>query len=366
MADWANLLPDVLLEITTHLTSYEDFVAFGSVCSSWRSVAIMEKPRFLFKLTPLLMLAPEKPTDQRGFYSFSADLTRYFILPEVNSRRCLSSRGWLLTIAEADLCMALLHPFSRFEIKLPHPKTFRYWEVISRVVEPTRLHALSISKFVLSANPMSTSDYMVMVLCGAGGDIAYCKPGDKSWIPIESTVYNYDITYYKGLYYSINDEGQIMQCDLTKKVSVEVAQMPHQKSLQSVLYIMESVGVLIVVERKIYEEDGEEGSYGTTGFKVFQVDLGNNNWTEVKDLGNRALFLGFNSSFSEEALYCKANCIYFTDDCYEFYLNEEFHPKGGGKDIGIYNILDGSIEPHFHFQDNSYSFVNPPMWVQQF
>ncbi|XP_044486928.1 putative F-box protein At5g55150 [Mangifera indica] len=361
MVDWANLLPDVLLEITTHLTSCEDFVAFGSVCSSWRSVAIMGKPGFLFKLAPLLMLAPEKPTYQRGFYSFSEDLTRYFILPEVNSRRCLSSRGWLLTIAEADLSMALLHPFSRFEIALPHPKTIKDWEDFSQGCDPTLQHVVYISKFVLSTNPRRTSDYLVMVLHEYGGKVAYCKPGDKSWTTMESSWLNHDITCYKGQYYVINTIGQIMQCDLTTNVLVKVAQMPHLKYPQSNLYIMESAGALIVVER--YSETIlEDGPYGTTGFKVFQVDLGNNKWTEIKDLGNRTLFLGYNSSFSEEALYCKANCIYFTDDCLEDYFDL---PEGGGKDMGIYNILDGSIEPHFHFEGSSYSSVNPPMWVQQ-
>ena len=33
---------------------------------------------------------------------------------------------------------------------------------------------------------------------------------------------------------------------------------------------------------------------------------------------------------------------------------------GGGRDTGIYNMLDGSIEPHY--LDESLSCITPPMW----
>ena len=104
----------------------------------------------------------------------------------------------------------------------------------------------------------------------------------------------------------------------------------------------------------------KNSSYGTTAFKVFEVNLGGEEWKELKNLDNRALFLGRNSSISVKASDfsgCKANCIYFTD-------NFEKHwsiPGGGGRDTGIYNMLDGSIEPHY--LGDSLSCITPPMWV---
>ena len=104
----------------------------------------------------------------------------------------------------------------------------------------------------------------------------------------------------------------------------------------------------------------KNSSYGTTAFKVFEVNLGGEEWKELKNLDNRALFLGRNSSISVKASDfsgCKANCIYFTD-------NFEKHwsiPGGGGRDTGIYNMLDGSIEPHY--PGDSLSCITPPMWV---
>ena len=102
-------------------------------------------------------------------------------------------------------------------------------------------------------------------------------------------------------------------------------------------------------------------TYGTTEFKVFEVDLGGGKWKELKSLGNRALFFGHNSSISVEAFdfsRCRANCIYFTDSYLDTYWSIL---GGGGRDIGIYNMLDGSIEPHY--QSESLSHITPPMWV---
>ncbi|KAK7856128.1 hypothetical protein CFP56_024968 [Quercus suber] len=52
-------------------------------------------------------------------------------------------------------------------------------------------------------------------------------------------------------------------------------------------------------------------------------------------------FLGYNP-----------NCIYFTDSVV---------PGGRGRDMSIYNMLDGSIQPCYLGQ--SRSSTTPPMWV---
>ena len=100
-------------------------------------------------------------------------------------------------------------------------------------------------------------------------------------------------------------------------------------------------------------------NYGTMGFKVFEVDLGGGKWKELKSLGNRALFLGNNSSISVEASDfsgCRANCIYFIGSYPDTYWSI---PGGGGRDMGIHNKLDGSIEPHYYRE--SLSRITPPM-----
>ena len=118
--------------------------------------------------------------------------------------------------------------------------------------------------------------------------------------------------------------------------------------------------------------EGHRRTYGANAFHVLEVDLSSNKWSQVKNLGNRSLFLGDNSSLSVEVLdisSLKPNCIYFTDDCQMLYAVSEFFPEGGGRDMGIYNLQDGSIEriePYFKGRSkwNLCDPITPPMWVE--
>ncbi|KAJ7961486.1 F-box protein [Quillaja saponaria] len=83
MSNWVDLLPEILLVIAKKLISSEDFlasVAFGAVCTSWRSVYI--KVKDVIKQLPTqviwLMLAEERDhTDERGFFSLAKDVIYY-------------------------------------------------------------------------------------------------------------------------------------------------------------------------------------------------------------------------------------------------------------------------------------------------
>ncbi|KAF3614518.1 putative plant intracellular Ras-group-related LRR protein 7-like [Capsicum annuum] len=106
--------------------------------------------------------------------------------------------------------------------------------------------------------------------------------------------------------------------------------------------------------------DGEF-TYGTTDFRVFQVDLAAGKVTETNELRDMAFFLGANASLSVQASQfpgIKPNHIYFTDDCFESYTCYE---EGGGLDMGVFNVADGSIQPHY--DGVSLSWFCPPIWV---
>ncbi|KAI8569462.1 hypothetical protein RHMOL_Rhmol02G0281400 [Rhododendron molle] len=78
-------------------------------------------------------------------------------------------------------------------------------------------------------------------------------------------------------------------------------------------------------------------------------------------LGNNTLFLGDNASVSVDASRYrgnKANCIYYTYDCWESYNDVK---QGGGKDMGIFDLEDESPMPCYNGE--SFSSICPPMWV---
>lgn len=115
-------------------------------------------------------------------------------------------------------------------------------------------------------------------------------------------------------------------------------------------------------------ESESEGTYGVSEFKVFQVDLIAKSWVETKSLGDRAAFVGHSDSFSLKVAMIsspiiKQNHIYFTDDntnAHSFLASTD--PSfGGGQDMGMYNMEDGSFKPHFKGQ--SIGVVCPPIWV---
>ncbi|MCE3049734.1 hypothetical protein HAX54_045612 [Datura stramonium] len=91
------------------------------------------------------------------------------------------------------------------------------------------------------------------------------------------------------------------------------------------------------------------------------VDLAAGKMTETRELGDRAFFLGANASISVQASQfpgIKSNHIYFTDDFFETYLAYE---EGGGLDMSVFNLADGSIQPHY--ESVSLSRFCPPIWV---
>ncbi|KAL5747443.1 hypothetical protein ACOSP7_024446 [Xanthoceras sorbifolium] len=313
--NWSELNLDLLEEIARRIKLYDDFVAFSIVCSLCRSAAVKENFRFMSSHIPLLMLPSKGCSNSCGFFDLPKGMTRSILLPECDGKKCFSSKGWLITI-DLDWNMSLLNPFSRVQIELSHMKMFENWEDL----ETLNMQVSFISKCALSMNLSLRADYILMVIYGGIGKTI------ERWHSCYA-----DIIYFKG----------------------QIANLPIEfVKYKTKIYLVESVGALLVVTREAIEEE--------TIFQIFVVDLNNNAFTEIKNLGNRSLFLSDNSSLSIEISRGKPNCIYFTDDYQEGY---GFLPEGGGKDIGIYNLQDGSIEPLL--RDKMYDHITPPLWVER-
>ncbi|OEL24294.1 hypothetical protein BAE44_0014688 [Dichanthelium oligosanthes] len=105
--------------------------------------------------------------------------------------------------------------------------------------------------------------------------------------------------------------------------------------------------------------DGDR-PWRTEWIKVYRVDLAAQTLVEIKNLGNHALFVGCNHSFSLAASDCPGilpNHVYYTD-------NEEYYALYSPqcpRDIGIYNVGDGS----FHEIQPPCPWLNWPLpsWI---
>ncbi|PHU06531.1 hypothetical protein BC332_23020 [Capsicum chinense] len=121
MANWAELPKDLIDLIAKRVKAIEDFVAFGSVCNSWRSSVIKVNFDSLSPQLPLLMLA-DKGDDYREFYSLSKKKVSRVYLPEVKERQCHPTEGWICTVEFDTTEMTLLRPFTPVNTKLPLEK----------------------------------------------------------------------------------------------------------------------------------------------------------------------------------------------------------------------------------------------------
>ncbi|TXG56268.1 hypothetical protein EZV62_017581 [Acer yangbiense] len=247
---------------------------------------------------PLLMLAPRKDSHVLDFYHLSDRIVNQVSLSEALTDKRCYSSKGCLITIGHDLNVNLMHPFSNLQHNFPNIKTIDKWDENYNISYYDRF----IFKCVLSSNPLLESDYILVVMLGGFNQLVYARPGDESWTFISKRINYSDITYYRGQLYAVNCVGQIMAC------SIGGGDNPSEPE------------VVAELPSKLLRNEPT---------RLYIVE-------------------------SAGAL-----LIISRDDGMEFYINIE---KGGGKDMGIYSLQDGSITPHFG--DKSLDPINPPTWIE--
>ncbi|XP_071699537.1 putative F-box protein At5g55150 [Rutidosis leptorrhynchoides] len=319
-----------------------------------------------------LIRAQVKEDDVRELFCLSSKIIRKLRLPEASGKLCMSSGGWILTVGD-DFVTKLIHPFTRQIINLPIIYTFPEFGSTSKWY-------IGFRKFVLVE-----SLSLAVVLWGCSRKLGFCRyEEDEKWTAIVDGQAHegmfLDITYHKGRIYGFCWNHMIQACDVSKENPIIVTVATLLKDLYGEwhngyfvhkwlggAYIVggwEDNELLVVIREGMYDTVEDElcdEIYNTTSFKVFKYDLDSEEWSEVKDLGTKALFVGYSQSFwmEEEESIIKGNCIYFTDDVFELYAGSI---KGGGRDMGVYHMSSGTVEPHF--EGESRSHLAPPIWLQ--
>ncbi|KAL3521393.1 hypothetical protein ACH5RR_019542 [Cinchona calisaya] len=410
MADWANLLPDLLAMIAQRLAAH-DFIVFCAVCQSWLSAShtLKEKPA----LPPWLVLAEEennKEVSRRGFFSLSTFKTYEFELPEASGRKCIGANyGCFLTLG-TDLQINLVNPFTRKQINLPPMLTLEEQFNYSDEFRPEDCIGMFVCKVALSTNPWANEDLTSCVVALIYGEfciLAFARLEDRLWtnIRVPNRCYE-DIIYYRGKFLAVDCHGTIVVCDIDNNNNGDrpiarkllAPRPPGTRDTDQKYLVESSSGYLLLVIRfrkgtlfEGGEDDGQKLRYYTVGFSVLkldkcgtsacddhhhlQEDQGSSRntttittpkyrykLTEVNNLGDMALFLGRNPSVflpaSKFGGSLRANCIYFTDDNSELFHSE---PGGGGRDMGIFDMETRIIEPHY--PGYSRHTFSTPFWL---
>ncbi|KAG9448460.1 hypothetical protein H6P81_008425 [Aristolochia fimbriata] len=363
MTDWTDLPDDVLGSIARRVTLITDYIRFGAVCTSWRSVANANRPHLLHQLPWLLLPADNTVCSMnRRVYTLAESRLAHFHLPVPHNKLCVGSVGrWLLTV-DSRLDIKVFNPFAGAEILLPRLYLFSK-------LDPIKL----LSKIVLSSPPTSPEDRNFVAAAICGRTLAFWKPGEETWKPLDCQVENIeDIIFYKQQFYAVDSYGKVLACDLDSPQpdAIEFAPRPNPEPTEEKRYLVESSeGDLLQVERRIVV--GEKTDYQTVGFEVFKLctveeprDHGRS-WNRVSDLKSDILFLGHNASFSLSPAHfpsVKGNCIYFTDDYYRdpyYYSSDHFL---GAIDMGIFDMEKQTLRPHY-VRKLTEVFCVPPIWV---
>ncbi|KAK3011474.1 hypothetical protein RJ639_012772 [Escallonia herrerae] len=220
----------------------------------------------------------------------------------------------------------------------------------------------------------------VVVIYGFESKICFLKYGDDAWTGLDQHGRKHkpysDIICHDDMLLALSEGCTIEMWDVgascQRKVKEIQASFPGNPSRASEylgglwtnrFYLVESLGDLLLVERyvgefvrhdgvPVYEPDlltGEDNHplvcpYRTLRFQVYRLNSGERRWEEVKDLGDRVLFLGGNQSVSLPAREFSGNSIYFTDD-YRSRMDEDY--LYGGHDLGVFSLESGVIKPFY-------------------
>ncbi|PIA48051.1 hypothetical protein AQUCO_01400561v1 [Aquilegia coerulea] len=383
MSNMSQLPFDILDQIMDRLI-LPNLIQFGCVCTSWRSASAPARHKGLLPwlIVPIKNNSNNKETGNiwvdgnLGFYSILNKKLYMLNVLEIEDRRiCGSSNGWLITVHE-NSDILLIHPFTREIIDLPSLVDFpgvhgidfaedmqlEYTVSNYNSSNPNRHRQSSvyardryIGKVVVSTRDKAS--LVVMVIAGPMRELYFWRPEIKgnTWIPVQGLGFNfYDLTYYNGKFYALNIHGNVYVVeglDSRNPYTEAVIENGDDDQYSCFSYLIESSGDLLKFVRFV---DGKEPSK-TILFKVFKLDFKEKEWLKVETLGDRALFVGLNYSFSvctSDFPGCKRNCVYYTDDGRGLFIK--------GYNEGIYNLEDGTIEKLY--SDDSQDILPLPIW----
>ncbi|KAF5199548.1 hypothetical protein FRX31_010860 [Thalictrum thalictroides] len=304
---WSELPKDMLQQIFSRLL-LPDHYGFSSVCSSWRSVALLNRGnRFLGLIVP----GETKDSETRRLFDpLQCDSVNNKNPPKVPVPHkhycCGSSFGWLVLV---DDCfdMHLFNPLSGAKLPLPSSAT----------LPPPLPTFRSFSKYYVDKallscdpfNPNSSQNLVVFVICGSHRRLAFCKLGDKLWSPITSISRRdyVDAIFYEQKFYAIYNPGGLVSCDVsnTHPRVIDYARRPRGEVFWHTRYLVECRGKLFQLRRNIqfdlddepYESDSDYDDDYDYDYHVNNIDYGDysedgkvdsQNGDNIGDLGDKS------------------------------------------------------------------------------
>ncbi|KAL7604091.1 hypothetical protein Lser_V15G16129 [Lactuca serriola] len=170
-----------------------DFLAFGGVCKSWRSLALNNKKIFMASRPPMSMRISNRPYKKDCYLEDFEGRRFKTILPHAAGRICFGiSCGYLILFRRKtkNKDFWLVNPITRHELHFP---CFRF-NVGS---DPT------IIRCILVFSP-SVSRWVFLVLRSFANQVWFSIEGTQEWNCVSSTFPMIDLHAFKGKIYTIH------------------------------------------------------------------------------------------------------------------------------------------------------------------
>ncbi|KAK3134273.1 hypothetical protein QOZ80_6AG0547120 [Eleusine coracana subsp. coracana] len=390
-SSWSEVPVDILVTVLDGL-GIRDLFRSGAVCRCWNNASsyVQGLHRVLSRSqrTPPCLVYKASNSGAATLYSITDN--RSYAVPCIPGGFWLgASHGWLIT-ADDHAKLRLVNPVTGQRIEsLPLLSTieqvrlvyddngtavpdkyqvFPYdrslWVHQALVNRPFIMDAPELVDYLylralISSDPSSDgSDCVVVLIHRPRFQLSFARPGDAYWTwiqaPPDNTEYC-DCAFDGGTLYAMRYDGAIHAFDLHGRPALErqVILRPQVKvTYRSTNYLIHApwLNCWLQVWRKMEEStdpaaaahDCGKKVWKTKSIKVYQVDLVAQTLVETKDLGEHALFVGSNYSFSLSSTDCpdgQPNHVYYTDNEEHYALYTPQCPR----DIGVYNMGDGSF-----------------------
>ncbi|XP_076955893.1 uncharacterized protein LOC143630884 [Bidens hawaiensis] len=246
-----------------------DFIAFGSVCKSWRSFAVRNWNKFMVSKQPMHLSISSRLNEKECYLEDYQRRKLKTTIPHSNGRICVGiTCGYLIFFGREACDFWLVNPVTRKELHFldfpfgvtPFPKRFRG---------------------ILVYSP-SMSGWVFVVITVLDNKIAFSLPGERSrWYHVTSPCDVHDLHFFKGKIYTMDWFNNL--CELRLHPVPTLAPLEVKKFPWKHNYALDFVSS----HENLYVVDafGDE-------FLAFEVDFGEMKWVKSdRAIGEYAVFL---------------------------------------------------------------------------
>ncbi|XP_061998034.1 F-box protein At2g26160-like isoform X2 [Rosa rugosa] len=260
-----------------------------------------------------------------------------------NTRFCGSSKGWLIFM-ENDYAVTLVNPFFRVRGRREKQNSIIHLPPLLPPRETDKFYRehfdYYVYKAIISADPiLNRKECIVVVVTQPFWQLAFIRLGkDSTWTYVDGRyrARGFDeVVFLEDKFYGVQSDSRVLSFKVNTHVhsNLKFAARRIETDYWYKNYLVYSIEKELLLVHRHFED-----SRRTVKFVVYKLNFNNRKWTEINTIGDVALFVGDNSTFSVLASSfrgCLPNCIYFTHDSNS--VKVHLGPDGP-HDFGVYDV----------------------------